>query len=88
MSIESAKCYYCDKVFSSKFTANEHMSYGHKELKDIYRSNFYKDVYSRIKNLESLLEEKDKIISSSAIRIIQLEERLSKIENYKSSSSS
>jgi len=72
------KCNYCNKDFSSLFMVKEHISYSHKSLMDVYRSNFYRDVYSRIKKLETLLEEKDKII-------LEFEDRLSKLENCKSS---
>ena len=71
--IESYECYYCDRVFPDNFRRKEHISYGHNALRDVYGSKFYKDVYSRIKKLETQIEEKTKIISS-------LEERISKIE--------
>jgi hypothetical protein len=70
------KCNYCNYCNKDFFLVKEHTSYSHKGLMDVYRSNFYRDVYSRIKKLENLLEEKDKII-------LEFEDRLSKLENYK-----
>lgn len=76
------ECYYCDRVFPNNFMMKEHISYGHNALREVYGSKFYKDVYSRIKKLESELEEKNKIINSMEERILQLSLVTSQISQY------
>lgn len=69
MSLEKYECYYCDRVFPYNYMMKEHVSYGHNALREVYGSKFYKDIYNRIKNLETLLEEKDKIITQNSLII-------------------
>lgn len=72
MSFQTYKCYYCDKVFSSNFMMKEHISYEHQKDKNIYKK--IKELETIIYLMKVQIEEKTKIINS-------LEERLSKIEN-------
>lgn len=70
--IQKYECYYCDRVFLNNFMMKEHISYGHTALREVYGSKFYKDIYSRIKKLETELDQKNKKINHLEELVLQI----------------
>ncbi len=73
------KCDYCNKAFSSVFLLKEHISYGHKFLKDFENSNIKSNILKRIKKLEDTIS-----VMSSQIynQDIQIKELLLNLKNH------
>lgn len=76
--IEKYECDYCYRIFHNNFMLKDHISNQHNILREVYSSKFYKDIYSRIKKLDSELEEKNKIINFLEKRISNIESQLGK----------